>query len=94
MSTITLTGSDIYGNTGGDWKGCIAGQLGVDGNICLDPQFCSENPSEDENWSIQSDSPCAPEQSGCGLIGAWGVECGTVDAEDRTWGGVKLLFTR
>jgi hypothetical protein len=90
--SITLRRSDVYGNEGGDWVGCVADQLGLNGNICLDPQFCSENSTDDENWSIQNDSPCAPEQSGCGLIGAWDVGCGTVDAEERTWGGVKLLF--
>jgi hypothetical protein len=92
--SITLRCSDVYGNEGGDWVGCITDQLGQDGNVCLDPQFCSGNPNEDENWSLQSDSPCAPEQSGCGLIGAWDVGCGTTDAVERTWGGVKLLFRK
>jgi hypothetical protein len=91
---VTIACSDIFGNEGGDWVGCLADQLGQDGNVCLDPQFCSLDPSEDENWSIQSDSPCAAGQSGCGLMGAWSVGCGTVDAEERTWGGVKLLFRK
>jgi hypothetical protein len=91
---VTIACSDIFGNEGGDWVDCLVDQLGQNGNICLDPQFCSLNPSEDENWSLQSDSPCAPEQSGCGLMGGRDVGCGTVDAEERTWGGVKLLFTR
>jgi hypothetical protein len=91
-SAVTLTCSDIYGNAGGDWVGSIASQLGQDGNICLDPQFCSDSPSEDLDWSIHSESPCAPAQSGCGLIGAEDVGCGPTPAETRTWGGVKLLF--
>jgi hypothetical protein len=89
---IQLSCCDIYGNPGGDWVSCVADQIGENGNICLDPQFCSDSPGGDENWSIQSDSPCAPEQSGCGLIGAWDVGCGTTAAESRTWGGVKALF--
>jgi hypothetical protein len=90
--SITLRCSDVYGNEGGDWVDCIADQLGQDGNICLDPQFCSENPNEDEDWSIQCDSPCAPALSGCGLIGARDVGCGSSAARSKTWGGVKLLF--
>jgi predicted outer membrane repeat protein len=88
----TLDCCDIFGNAGGDWIDCIESQLGQDGNISLTPQFCSPAPNEDENWSLQSDSPCAPEQSGCGLIGAWDVGCRTTPVENRTWGGVKLLF--
>ena len=94
LSTVALSCSDIYGNAGGDWTDCSAGQLGLNGNICLDPQFCSEFPSQDLDWSIHSESPCAPAQSGCGLIGAGDVGCGPTPAETRTWGGVKLLFRK
>jgi hypothetical protein len=93
-SAVTLTCSNMYGNTGGDWTDCCWGQLGLNGNICLDPQFCSASPSEDLDWSIHSESPCAPAQSGCGLIGAESVGCGPTPAEARTWGGVKLLFRK
>ena len=94
ICTVSLMCSDIYGNDGGDWVGGIAPQLGQDGNISLDPQFCSASPSEDLDWSIHSESPCAPAQSGCGLIGAGDVGCGPTPTESRTWGGVKLLFLR
>lgn len=90
----TLVCCDVFGNASGNWTGCIADQLGQGGNLSVDPQFCSESPSEDENWSIQCDSPCAPAQSACGLIGAVDVGCGSAPVEQCTWGGVKLLFTR
>ncbi|MHC4529111.1 MAG: LamG-like jellyroll fold domain-containing protein, partial [Planctomycetota bacterium] len=38
-SLATLTFCDVYGNAGGDWVGCIAGQLGISGNIMADPCF-------------------------------------------------------
>jgi len=38
-SDATLTCCDLYDNSGGDWVGCIADQLGVDGNISADPLF-------------------------------------------------------
>jgi len=52
----TLSCCDIYGNAGGDWVGCIAGQLGVNGNICEDPLFCD---SQNLDFTLYADSPCA-----------------------------------
>lgn len=67
---------DVYGNEGGDWVGCIAGQYGMNGNMGLDPLFCGEwNP--ERPYSLCSDSPCAPENNPeCGLVGALDVGCG------------------
>lgn len=75
-STATLTCCDVYGNADGDWVDCLAGQHGVNGNICEDPRFCDqENP--DEPYTLHSNSPCAAENNpACGLIGAWPVGCG------------------
>jgi hypothetical protein len=65
---------DIYGNSDGDWVGSIAGLLGVNGNICLDPQFCDTSASD---FRIDVSSPCAPENNDCGvLIGSFGKGCG------------------
>jgi predicted outer membrane repeat protein len=79
----TLTCCDVFGNAGGDWVGCIAGLLGVDGNICEDPLFC-DPPSGD--FALQEDSPCAPFSAPnpeCDLIGAWPVGCGTSSAGEH-----------
>jgi hypothetical protein len=72
---------NIFGNTGGDWSGCIAGHGGSSGNIGLDPQFCD---LQNENYGLDSDSPCAPDHSpgSCGLIGALPVACGLIDVAD------------
>jgi hypothetical protein len=71
---VTLSCTDIYGNAGGDWTGCIAGWLGVDGNVAADPLFCAP---ANGDLRLAADSPCAPEHSpaGCGLVGAWPVGC-------------------
>jgi hypothetical protein len=82
--------SNVYGNAGGDWVGCIADQLGSDGNIEQDPQFCSANPDTDWNWHIQTDSPCAT--AVCGMMGAWPVGCGASPVERCTWGALKASF--
>jgi hypothetical protein len=64
---------DIYGNVGGDWVGCIAGQFGMEGNISEDPLFCDRL---NEEFTLRSESPCAPGHNpACGLVGAWPVGC-------------------
>ena len=65
------------------------------GNISLDPLFCSP---ETHDYSIASESPCAPEHSGgCGLIGALDVGCVFTavpqgSREETTWGAIKKMF--
>jgi len=61
-------------------------------NISQEPQFCGVDPVGSMNFYIQSDSPCAPAQSSCGLIGALPVGCGTVSVQTRTWSFVKDLY--
>jgi hypothetical protein len=88
----TLICCDIYGNEGGDWTGCIADQLGVNGNICADPLFCD---AENDDFTLEDCSPCAPfspPNTECDLIGAWPVGCGGSPTIEATWGRVKSLF--
>jgi predicted outer membrane repeat protein len=87
--SVTLTCSDVYGNAGGDWTGCIASQAGVNGNISADPRFC-DRPGGD--YTLESGSPCL-DAPGCGLVGALGQGCeGPTAIEETTWGGVKRIF--
>jgi hypothetical protein len=93
-SYATLTCSDVYGNAGRDYVDCIAGQNGINGNISVDPEFCGIIGSG--NYFLQIDSPCAPgnhpDSLGCGLIGAFDVNCGMVDVKDNSWGSIKSIF--
>jgi hypothetical protein len=64
-------------------------------NFNLDPRFCGVQGSG--NYYLRSDSPCAPgnQPNGlgiCGLIGPLPVGCGTVAAEERTWGSIKSMY--
>ncbi|MFC1572707.1 fibronectin type III domain-containing protein [Candidatus Eisenbacteria bacterium] len=71
---LSLLCCDIYGNPGGDWTGEIAGQLGVNGNISEDPQFCDAG---SDDFHLTNTSPCAPANNpACGRIGARPVGCG------------------
>jgi predicted outer membrane repeat protein len=75
-SSLTLECCDVYGNAGGDYTGCIAGQNGANGNIGGDPLFCNAATGD---LTLQGGSPCAaPNNPGCGQIGAQGAGCGAV----------------
>lgn len=89
-TALTVRCTDIFGNHGGDWTDCLAGREGADGNLCADPLFCS---LENEDFSLQADSPCAAGNTGgCGLIGVLGAWCGPASVERSSWGSIKALF--
>ncbi len=96
-ASASLTCCDVYGNEGGDWVGCIADQLGVNGNIEADPLFCGPVDG-DEPYTLQWNSPCAqPNNPACGLVGARGVGCppSTVvpsSGEPSSWSAIKGAF--
>jgi hypothetical protein len=89
---VTLSCSDFFGNHGTQDSAAAA-----QGSACFsaDPQFCGIRGSG--NFYLQSDSPCVPgnhpDGSGCGIIGALPVMCGTVKTEARTWGSIKALYS-
>jgi hypothetical protein len=73
ISAPILTCCDVYGNAGGDWVGCIAGQAGMDGNLSEDPVYCD---AVEDRYRIEPGSPCDPiNQPACGLIGAGPPGC-------------------
>jgi hypothetical protein len=80
-TTPVFSCTDIFANTGGDWAGCIAGQVGSSGNFSADPLFCDV---ANDNYGLDSKSPCAPGNmpGTCGLIGALPVSCGLIDVAD------------
>jgi hypothetical protein len=67
--TKVLDHCNLFGNAGGDWVGDIAGQLGMSGNICLDPLFVDATRGD---CHLRYDSPCrdAGNNSTPGLPGA------------------------
>jgi hypothetical protein len=77
--TIAMSCSDIFGNAGGDYFGCISGLQGVNGNLSADPLFCD---ASNDDFQLDAASPCAPGNSpaGCDLIGAFPVACGVTGA--------------
>jgi predicted outer membrane repeat protein len=94
---VTFECSDIFGNSGGDWIGCIADQADTNGNFSADPMFCGiQNP--DSVYALCTASPCASNHSpdGCGLIGAVGVGCNISfkNREQIYWGYLKALFRK
>lgn len=93
VSRPILLCSDIFANEGGDWTGCIADQLGTNGNISADPLFCDEMAGD---FRLRSDSPCLPGSHpdgwSCGVIGLFGVGCPVSGAgEDTVNDGTPFL---
>jgi len=73
LITTTLNCSNIYGNSGGDWVGCIVDQAAINGNISANPLFCDTSLGD---YTIRNSSPCAPANNSCGVLtGAFGVAC-------------------
>ncbi len=64
--------TNIYGNRGGDWDYYHGDQAGINGNFSVDPRFCDTADAELSLWYY---SPCLPEHSGCGLVGAGDRGC-------------------
>jgi hypothetical protein len=93
--TAELFCCDLFGNSGGDWVGCVAGQLGLNNNFSADPLFCDVASGD---FSLDGDSPCMPAHNSCGqLIGAEGYGCGdpTTVREglvESSWGRVKERY--
>jgi hypothetical protein len=87
-SSCALSCCDVFGNTGGDWVGCIADQADINGNFSEAPQFCGV---WEDDYHIADTSPCfyAP---GCGLVGALGIGCSGTRTDGTTWSGLKALY--
>ncbi len=66
--------SNVYGNAV-NWGGCLSGWGTVDGNFSDSPDFCDASAGD---YTLDSDSPCAPGNSECGLVGALPVGCGDI----------------
>jgi len=55
QSILTFTYSDIYGNEGGDWVEPISNQLGINGNISVNPSYVDTSIC---NFCLTQNSPC------------------------------------
>lgn len=92
---LALMCTDIHGNAGGDWVGCIADWGGVLRNFSADPRFCNAAAGD---VFLRPDSPCLPPNNACRtLVGAQGEGCsGPVSAgrtlESSSWGLIKVKY--
>ncbi len=69
-AAVNISCSNIFGNPGGDWVGCVASQFGLKGNISADPMFCD---AQNGDFHLSSLSPCLYAE--CGAMGAFGQGC-------------------
>lgn len=68
---VTTQCCDVWGNTGGDWTGLLAGQLTYEGNLSVNPMFCDPQAGV---YTLADDSVCLPDNNICvAQIGAFGA---------------------
>ncbi|MCZ6852472.1 MAG: T9SS type A sorting domain-containing protein [Gammaproteobacteria bacterium] len=87
---IVFSCCDLYGNTGGDWVGCIAGGDSINGNLSQNPLFCDP---ENGDLTLSALSPCLPANNTCGvLIGAHGEGCSVPTGIEADIGKLQLAL--
>ena len=64
-SYISAECCDVYGNTAGDWVGCLADNEGINSNFSSDPQFCD---AEQGDYHLQETSPCIMSKGVCAAV--------------------------
>jgi len=67
--------TDIYGNSAGDWASKLVEMEFQDGNVSVDPQFCSIQVTDSNRFNLSSSSPLVDPGSSCGTLGAHPVSC-------------------
>ncbi|MEN8006392.1 MAG: right-handed parallel beta-helix repeat-containing protein [Candidatus Krumholzibacteriota bacterium] len=70
-----ITCTDIYGNSAGDWAIKLGEMKSRDGNVSVDPQFCSSMVSNSDRFNLKTSSPLVDPGSPCGTLGANPVTC-------------------
>lgn len=89
---VDVVCTDVFGNSGGDWIGCLEGLEGSSGNISADPLYCrAMRPGLP--YTLRDDSPCLP-QGSCGLMGAWSQGCRAADAPEAEGCEAAFLSAR
>jgi predicted outer membrane repeat protein len=87
-SKAALRCSDVFGNVGGDWIGCIGEQAHIEGNFERDPLFCDPDSGV---FRLDVASPCLPgnhpDGAACGLIGILGAGCMGDHPVEEAWEG-------
>jgi predicted outer membrane repeat protein len=77
-ATTTASCADVYGNSGGNWTGGIAGQGSSNNNFSADPVFCD---TAGVNLRLEDISPCTSANNPtCGYVGAYDAGCVVTDA--------------
>lgn len=70
--------TDIFGNTAGNWDGSFSDQIHSDGNLSVDPLFCSILPGTESRFFLNENSPLAQDDSVCNIMGAMPVGCAAI----------------
>jgi hypothetical protein len=75
LSLPQITCTNIFGNSAGDWGIKFQDMASQDGNMSVDPQFCSLSAGHENRFHLRSSSPMVQPESACGTLGAKPVSC-------------------
>ncbi len=91
-STATVSCSDFFGNTDGNFGGSLPDQVGLNGNISEDPVFCDALGGD---YTLNGGSACLPWNNDCGVqMGALGLGCGLTTVQDAQPTGLIQVFNQ
>ncbi len=91
-SQVEARCTDVFGNAGGDWVGCLEQQFGTIGNVAADPLYCDV---EADDFRLCRNSPCSSDANPrCGVMGALSDSCSLCLLRARPATGRLALETR
>jgi len=91
-SSATVACSDFFGNPDGNFAGDLPDQIGLNGNISVDPVFCDTLSGD---YTLDGSSPCLPWSNDCGVqMGALGLGCGATPVSEAQPVGSILIFNQ
>ncbi|MFA4948486.1 MAG: right-handed parallel beta-helix repeat-containing protein, partial [Candidatus Krumholzibacteriia bacterium] len=89
-AVLSISCNDVWNNAGGNYLDYVSDRTGVEGNISVDPLFCSD-------YYLHLGSPClganVPETCDGEHMGHFPIAC-EVGTERTPWGKIKNLFDR
>jgi len=89
-SKPTITCTNVFGNSGGDWLHSVASAGDMEFNFYIDPLFCSRDPLAADGLHLQHNSYLFDPPYDCSTLGAQSIACGASTTEEVPPVGVGI----
>lgn len=81
-SKPSITCTNIFGNSGGNWLHAVIAAGDMEFNFYIDPLFCSRDPLASDGLRLQHNSYLFDPPDDCSTLGAYSVACGASTTEE------------